>query len=100
MQRLLIYSVFIFTLSLFALSGCVKTYTLSPVNPIPVTTPTYTPTSGKMVTTLAGQAGIPRATNGTGTAATFFEPWGGAACSSGNGYVWCGGNQLILEIAA
>ncbi len=54
--------------------------------------------SGGVVTTLAGQAGVTGATNATGTAASFNHPSGVAVDSSGNVYVADDGNNLIRKI--
>ena len=52
---------------------------------------------GGVVSTLAG-SGSAGSANGTGTAASFFEPEGLAVDSSGNVYVADYGNQLIRKI--
>jgi sugar lactone lactonase YvrE len=57
-------------------------------------------TSGGVVSTLAGQAGVTGATNATGTAASFNGPGGVAVDSSGNVYVGDEDNQLIREITS
>jgi len=54
--------------------------------------------SGGVVSTLAGQAGVTGATNGTGTAALFSYPKGVAVDSLGNVYVGDSGNHLIRVI--
>ncbi len=51
-----------------------------------------------VVTTLAGQAGITGATNGSGTLASFYWPFGIAVDSSGNVYVADSTNFLIRKI--
>jgi hypothetical protein len=55
-------------------------------------------TSGGVVTTLAGQAGVTGSTNGTGTAASFNHPFGVAVDTSGNVYVADVNNNLIRKI--
>ncbi len=55
-------------------------------------------TSGGVVSTLAGSAGVTGATNGTGTGASFFVPTGVAVDSSGNLYIADMDNQLIRKI--
>ncbi len=55
-------------------------------------------TSGVVVTTFAGQVGIIGSTNGTGTAASFFNPSGISFDSAGNIYVADTLNNLIREI--
>ena len=50
------------------------------------------------VTTLAGTAGVSGATNGNGTAASFFGPYGVAVDKFGNVYVAENGNHLIRKI--
>lgn len=56
-------------------------------------------TPGGVVTTLAGSRGHHGSANGTGTAASFNQPMGVAADSSGNVYVADAGNNLIREIS-
>lgn len=51
-----------------------------------------------VVTTLAGQAGKPGSADGTGTAATFSQPWGIATDKRGNLYVCDTGNNTIRKI--
>ncbi len=53
---------------------------------------------GGTVTTLAGTAGMAGATNGMGTAASFYFPGGVAVDSHGNVYVADTNNSLIREI--
>src|ERR1017187_4907882 len=55
-------------------------------------------TSAGVVTTLAGTAGTAGATNGTGTAALFSQPYGLAVDGSGNVYVADTSNNMIREI--
>ena len=55
-------------------------------------------TSGGVVTTFAGQAGVPGADDATGTAATFDKPSDVAIDASGNLYVADTGNHLIRKI--
>jgi sugar lactone lactonase YvrE len=55
-------------------------------------------TPGGVVSTLAGQAGVPGATDGPATIATFSQPYGVAVDSSGNVYVADHGNCLIRKI--
>jgi len=50
------------------------------------------------VSTLAG-SGVQGATNGEGTAASFFHPWGVAVDAAGNVYVADNGNNLIRKIS-
>ena len=50
------------------------------------------------VTTLAGTAGVAGSTNGNGTAASFFGPYGVAVDKFGNVYVAENGNHLIRKI--
>jgi secreted PhoX family phosphatase len=57
-------------------------------------------TSGGVVTTLAGQAGVTGSTNGTGNAASFHSPQGIAVDTSGNVYVADAGNNLIRKITS
>jgi hypothetical protein len=52
-----------------------------------------------VVTTLAG-TGSSGSTNGTGTAASFNNPFGGAVDGSGNVYVADSGNRLIRKITS
>lgn len=56
--------------------------------------------SGGVVTTLAGMAGTSGSTDGTGSAARFFEPNGVAADSAGNVYVADTVNCTIRKITA
>jgi streptogramin lyase len=51
-----------------------------------------------VVTTLAG-AGQSGSANGTGTAASFFGPWGIAVDNEGNAYVADNGNNMIRKIS-
>jgi MYXO-CTERM domain-containing protein len=51
-----------------------------------------------VVTTLAGTAGTSGSTDGTGSAARFFNPCGLAVDSAGNLYVADSGNQVIRKI--
>jgi sugar lactone lactonase YvrE len=53
---------------------------------------------GGIVTTLAGTAGSPGSTDGTGASARFNDPTGVAVDSSGNIYVADSGNDTIREI--
>ncbi len=53
-----------------------------------------------VVTTLAGSAGVTGATNGTGSAASFYQPTGVAIDFSGNIYVADSYNNLIREITS
>jgi sugar lactone lactonase YvrE len=55
-------------------------------------------TADGVVTTLAGSAGVTGAVNGTGTAASFWHPWGIAVDSSGNVYVADQLNAVIRKI--
>lgn len=55
-------------------------------------------TPSRVVTTLAGQAGVTGCTNGSGTTATFNAPWGVAIGASGNLYVSDRYNNAIREI--
>ncbi len=57
-------------------------------------------TSGGVVSTLAGQAGVAGATNAIGTAASFNDPSGVAVDSSGNVYVADYGNHVIRKITS
>jgi sugar lactone lactonase YvrE len=57
-------------------------------------------TSGGVVTTLAGSAGVIGATNATGTAASFNNPQGVAVDDAGNVYVADSGNDLIRIITS
>jgi streptogramin lyase len=50
------------------------------------------------VSTLAGSSGTSGSANGTGTAATFYFPYGTAVDASGNVYVADYGNDLIRKI--
>lgn len=54
-------------------------------------------TPAGVVTTFAG-SGLPGSTDGTGTAATFFEPWGIAIDAAGNLYVADTKNYKIRKI--
>ncbi len=53
--------------------------------------------NGGVVTTLAG-SGVKGSANGSGTAASFNEPWGIAVDLSGNVYVGDQGNHLVRKI--
>jgi DNA-binding beta-propeller fold protein YncE len=55
-------------------------------------------TTGGVVSTLAGQAGVTGVNNSPATAASFNIPWGVAADSDGNVYVADYGNSLIRKI--
>ncbi len=55
-------------------------------------------TSGGVVSTLAGQAGVTGTANGSGTMASFDNPYGVAVDGSGNVYVADTINNLIREI--
>lgn len=57
-------------------------------------------TSGGVVSTLAGQAGMTGSTNGQGTAALFNQPYGIAVDSSGNVYAGDYHNNLIRKITS
>ena len=57
-------------------------------------------TASGTVTTLAGDATASGSTNGEGTNAKFFNPYGVAVDSSGNVYVADGYNNLIRKITA
>jgi len=57
-------------------------------------------TSGGIVTTFAGSAGVTGSTNATGTAASFNRPQGVAVDVSGNVYVADSGNNLIRKITS
>ena len=52
-----------------------------------------------VVSTFAG-SGVQGNTNGTGTAASFFDPWGVAVDATGNVYVADTGNSLIRKISS
>ncbi len=54
--------------------------------------------SGGMVSTFAGQAGVPGFANGPGSTALFYHPQGVAVDASGNVYVADTGNNLIRMI--
>jgi hypothetical protein len=56
-------------------------------------------TSGGVVTTLAGTAGVPGSVDGVGTAAQFNDPTAVAVDDAGNIYVADAGNDTIREIA-
>ena len=84
------------------ITSCSQGYKFSPVNPItnPTSTPTPTPAScnnGGVVSTFAGSGSLGSA-NGTGTAASFWNPYGVGADSAGNVYVADTGNEIIREI--
>ena len=55
-------------------------------------------TSGGVVSTLAGQAGLSGSADGTGAAARFFGPQGLAADASGNLFVADTNNQTIRQV--
>jgi sugar lactone lactonase YvrE len=57
-------------------------------------------TSAGVVSTLAGSAGMPGSTDGTGSAARFFQPEGVAVDASGNVYVADGGSTIRKITAA
>jgi sugar lactone lactonase YvrE len=57
-------------------------------------------TSGGTVTTLAGTAGVTGSANATGSSASFHQPIGIAADTSGNLYVADSGNNLIRKVVA
>src|ERR1700722_9305640 len=57
-------------------------------------------TSGGTASTIAGQAGTPGYTNGTGAAALFNSPIGIALDQSGNLYVADSGNHVIRKVTA
>jgi sugar lactone lactonase YvrE len=80
-----------------------RSATLSPTptkSPTPVQSPTPTYVELGVVTTLAGQAGVTGATNGSGLTASFNFPHGIAADSSGNVYVADTNNSLIRKITS
>lgn len=54
--------------------------------------------TGAVVTTLAGMAGVPGAINGMDTLASFNKPFGVAVDGSGNVYVADAGNNIIRAI--
>jgi sugar lactone lactonase YvrE len=57
-------------------------------------------TPARVVTTLAGSAGVFGTNNGTGTSAQFYEPEGVAVDPSGNVYVADTGNAAIRKITS
>ncbi len=57
-------------------------------------------TSAGVVTTIAGTAGISGSANGTGAAASFFQPTGIAVDSSGSLYVSDANNSIIRKITS
>ena len=57
-------------------------------------------TSSGVVTTLAGSAGISGSADGTGSAASFYNPWGVAVDGSGNVYVADAYNHTIRKITS
>ena len=76
-----------------AATTCTKVYDGTA---FPTVTPTITP--GSTVTTLAGSVGQQGSSNGTGSAATFFYPFGVAVDSVGNVYVADEDNDEIRKI--
>jgi hypothetical protein len=107
MKRLSLLSVIL--LVILSPLACTKTYTWNPVapptptaTPPPANPPTSTPTpcGGRIVSTLAGQAGVRGATNATGTAASFNLLFGVAVDASGNVYVADTFNNLIRMITS
>jgi hypothetical protein len=57
-------------------------------------------TSSGVVTTLAGTAGSSGSTNGTGSAARFYSPWGVAVDTAGNVFVADYGNYTIRKVTS
>src|SRR5205807_3161927 len=57
-------------------------------------------TPAGVVTTLAGLAGYPGSTDGTGTDARFNQSWGVAVDNAGNVYVGDTGNHTIRKVTA
>jgi hypothetical protein len=57
-------------------------------------------TSGGVVTTLAGKPGLNGATDGTGSAARFWEPYGVAVDGAGNVYVADRDNSTVRKITS
>jgi sugar lactone lactonase YvrE len=57
-------------------------------------------TAGGVVTTIAGTAGVKGSSDGTGAAASFYEPSGLALDSAGNIYVADTGNNTIRKVTA